>query len=291
MRCSQAIPPLMAGRDLLGAAKTGSGKTIAFLLPAVELLSSLRFKPRNGTGVIVVSPTRELAIQSYGVAKELMENRPQTCALAIGGANRSAEAEKLSKGVNLLIATPGRLLDHLQNTSFIFKNLKMLVIDETDRILEVGFEDETRQIINILPKEGRQTVLFSATQTTRIDDLARISLRSRPLYVNVDEEKQWSTVDGLQQGYVICDADKRFLLLFSFLQRMQKKKVIVFCASCDSVKYYAELLNYIDMPVLSLHGRQKQQKRTSTFFEFRNANHGTLVSTDVAARGLDVRIS
>lgn len=288
----RGIPPLLAGRDVLGAAKTGSGKTLSFLIPAVEMLSSLRFKPRNGTGVIVVSPTRELALQIFGVARELMAHHSQTYGIVIGGANRRAEAEKLAKGVNLLIATPGRLLDHLQNTQgFVFKNVKALVIDEADRILEVGFEDEMRQIVKILPKEDRQTMLFSATQTTKVEDLARISLRPGPLYINVDQQKEHSTVEGLQQGYVVCDSDKRFLLLFSFLKRNLKKKIIVFFSSCACVKYHAELLNYIDLPVLDLHGKQKQQKRTNTFFEFCNAKQGTLICTDVAARGLDVCVS
>ncbi|KAL7808839.1 P-loop containing nucleoside triphosphate hydrolase protein [Trichoderma aethiopicum] len=285
-----AIPPLLAGKDVLGAAKTGSGKTLAFLIPAIEILSSLRFKPRNGTGVIVVSPTRELALQIFGVARELMKYHSQTYGIVIGGANRRAEVEKLTKGVNLLIATPGRLLDHLLNTKFVFKNLKSLIIDEADRILEVGFEDEMRQIVKVLSNENRQTMLFSATQTTKVEDLARISLRPGPLYINVDQEQQHSTVDGLEQGYVLCEGDERFLLLFSFLRKMQakKKKVIVFFSSCNSVKYYAELLNYIDCPVLDLHGKQKQQKRTNTFFEFSNAPHGILICTDVAARGLDI---
>ncbi|CAI7567700.1 unnamed protein product [Penicillium glandicola] len=285
----RTVPPLLAGRDVLGAAKTGSGKTLAFLLPAIEMLHALRFKPRNGTGVLVVSPTRELALQIFGVARELMAHHSQTYGIVIGGANRRAEAEKLMKGVNLLIATPGRLLDHLQNTQgFIFKNLKTLVIDEADRILEVGFEDEMRQIVKILPKEERQTMLFSATQTTKVEDLARISLRPGPLYINVDHRKEHSTVAGLEQGYVVCEADKRFLLLFSFLKRNLKKKIIVFFSSCNCVKYHAELLNYIDLPVLELHGKQKQQKRTNTFFEFCNAKQGTLICTDVAARGLDI---
>ncbi|GIK03048.1 ATP-dependent RNA helicase [Aspergillus viridinutans] len=285
----RTIPPLLAGRDVLGAAKTGSGKTLSFLIPALEMLSALRFKPRNGTGVIVVSPTRELALQIFGVARELCQYHSQTFGIVIGGANRRAEAEKLMKGVNLLIATPGRLLDHLQNTQgFIFKNLKTLVIDEADRILEVGFEDEMRQIVKILPSEERQTMLFSATQTTKVEDLARISLRPGPLYINVDHRKEHSTVEGLEQGYVICEADKRFLLLFSFLKRNLKKKIIVFFSSCNCVKYHAELLNYIDLPVLELHGKQKQQKRTNTFFEFCNAKQGTLICTDVAARGLDI---
>ncbi|CAK7270501.1 ATP-dependent RNA helicase [Sporothrix epigloea] len=285
----RALPPLLAGKDLLGAAKTGSGKTLAFLVPAVEMLYSLKFKPRNGVGVIIVTPTRELALQIWGVAQELMAHHSQTTGIVMGGANKRAEAEKLGKGVNLLVATPGRLLDHLTTTPFLYKHLRSLIIDEADRILEVGFEDELRKIIQILPKE-RQTMLFSATQTQKIDDLAKVSLRANPLYLNVDEEQQFSTVDGLEQGYVVCPSQNRFLLLWSFLKKMAgKKKVIVFFSSCNSVKYHADLLRYIDLGgVLDLHGKQKQAKRTATFFEFINAEHGILLCTDVAARGLDI---
>lgn len=160
---ARCIPPLMTGRDVLGAAKTGSGKTLAFLIPAVEMLNKLKFKPRNGTGVIVVSPTRELALQIFGVAKELCKHHNQTFAIVMGGANRKAEAEKLAKGVNLLVATPGRLLDHLQNSKgFVFKNLKALIIDEADRILEIGFEEEMRKIVKLLP-QGQYT---STSQTS-----------------------------------------------------------------------------------------------------------------------------
>ncbi|KAL7422158.1 ATP-dependent RNA helicase [Cryptotrichosporon argae] len=286
---ARTIPPLLAGKDVLGAARTGSGKTMAFLVPSVEMLSTLRFKPANGTGVIIISPTRELALQILGVVKELMQGHSQTFGIVMGGANRKAEADKLAKGVNLLVATPGRLLDHLQNTKgFVFKNLKALVIDEADRILEVGFEDEMKQIIKLLPNENRQSMLFSATQTTKVADLARISLRPGPLYINVDSTKETSTADMLEQGYVVCDSDQRFMLLFTFLKKNLKKKVIVFFSSCNSVKYHAELLNYIDVPVLDLHGKQKQQKRTNTFFEFCNAPTGILLCTDVAARGLDI---
>lgn len=287
---ARTIPPLLAGRDVLGAARTGSGKTMAFLVPSIEMLSTLRFKPANGTGVIVISPTRELALQIFGVARDLMQGfHSQTFGIVMGGANRKAEADKLSKGVNLLICTPGRLLDHLRNTKgFIFKNLKALVIDEADRILEIGFEEEMKQIVALLPAENRQSMLFSATQTTKVQDLARMSLRQGPLYINVDEDKETSTAAMLEQGYLVCESDRRFLLLFTFLRRNLKKKVIVFFSSCNSVKYYAELLNYIDVPVLDLHGKQKQQKRTNTFFEFCNAPQGHLLCTDVAARGLDI---
>jgi ATP-dependent RNA helicase DDX18/HAS1 len=150
---ARSIPPAMTGRDILGAAKTGSGKTLAFLIPAVEMLYKLQFKPRNGTGVLIISPTRELALQIFGVAKELLQHHSQTFGIIMGGANRKAEAEKLQKGVNLLVATPGRLLDHLQNTKgFNTKNLKMLIIDEADRILEVGFEEEMHKIMKLLPE-------------------------------------------------------------------------------------------------------------------------------------------
>lgn len=120
--------------------------------------------------------------------------------------------------------------------------------------MEIGFEEEMRQIVRILPKE-RQTMLFSATQTTKVSDLARISLKQGPLYINVDEKKDTSTAEGLEQGYVVCESDKRFLLLFTFLRKNLKKKIIVFFSSCNSVKYHAELMNYIDVPVLDLHVR------------------------------------
>jgi len=286
---ARAIPPLLAGKDVLGAARTGSGKTLAFLIPSVELLCRLKFKPRNGTGIIVITPTRELALQIFGVAKELMSHHSQTFGIVMGGANMRAEADKLSKGVNLLVATPGRLLDHLRNTKgFVFRNLKALVIDEADRILEVGFEEEMKKIISILPNDNRQSMLFSATQTNKVTDLARISLRPGPMYIDVDAEKTTSTVSTLSQGYVVCPSERRFLLLFTFLKKNMKKKVVVFFSSCNSVKYHAELLNYIDVTVLDLHGKQKQQKRTNTFFEFCNAPSGTLLCTDVAARGLDI---
>ncbi|KNC80189.1 hypothetical protein SARC_07450 [Sphaeroforma arctica JP610] len=284
----RSIPELLKGKDLLGAACTGSGKTLAFLLPCIELLYKLQFTPRNGTGVLVISPTRELSLQILGVAKDLLKYHSQTYGIVMGGANRKAEAEKLGKGVNLLVSTPGRLLDHLQSTKgFNYKNLQALVIDEADRCLEIGFEEEMKQIIKLLPVK-RQTLLFSATQTRNVEDLARISLKTEPVYVGVDDNNVVATAAGIEQGYVLCPSEKRFLLLFTFLKKNMNKKIIVFLSSCNSVKYHAELLNYIDIPVMDIHGRQKQAKRTSTFYEFCNADKGILLATDVAARGLDI---
>ena len=151
----------------------------------------------------------------------------QTHGLIMGGSNRKAEADKLMKGVTILVATPGRLLDHLQNTKgFMYGNLKMLVIDEADRILEQGFEEDMHHIIKCLPKD-RQTILFSATQTKKVVDLARLSMKQNPVYIGVDDSAAAATVDTLQQGYVTCPAENRFLLLFTFLKKNKNKKIMV----------------------------------------------------------------
>lgn len=285
---ARSIPPLLLGKDVLGAARTGSGKTLAFLVPAVELLYHIHFAPRNGTGVLVICPTRELAIQTHAVAKELLKCHTQTLGLVIGGSARRGEAERLAKGANIVVATPGRLLDHLQNTKgFIYKNLKCLIIDEADRIMQENFWEEMKQIIKILPKE-RQTALFSATQAKKVEDLARLSFQTVPVYVDVEDGRKRVTNEGLQQGYCVIESAKRFLLLYTFLKQNQSKKVMVFFSSCNSVKFHSELLKYIGVDCSDIHGKQKQQKRTSTFFDFCKAEKGILLCTDVAARGLDI---
>merc|ERR1711971_789266 len=259
---AKSIPYLLNGRDVLAAAKTGSGKTLAFLVPAIDLLYNVKFLPRNGLGALVISPTRELAMQIYDVLRNVAQYMSQSIFLCVGGMNRRPEAEKLAKGVNILVATPGRLLDHMQNTKgFVYHNLVNLTIDEADRILEVGFEEEMNAIIRMLPKK-RQTALFSATQTRKVADLARLSL-SKPVFVEVKSKDNVATVSGLTQGYVVCPAQNRFLLLFTFLKRNQDKKVMVFFSSCNAVKFHDELLNYIDVQVCCIHGHKKQAARSS----------------------------
>ena len=145
----------------------------------------------------------------------------------ITGANRKAEADRLVKGVNILVATPGRLLDHLANTQgFNYQRLQIFVIDEADRILDQGFEEDMHQIIKLLPKQ-RQTILFSATQTRKVEDLARLSIQGTPVYAGVHDDAAAATVEGLQQGYVICPAERRFQLLFTFLKKNKNKKIMV----------------------------------------------------------------
>ncbi|KAG2306159.1 hypothetical protein Bca52824_025907 [Brassica carinata] len=247
------------GKDVLGAARTGSGKTLAFLIPAVELLFKEHFSPRNRTGVIVICPTRELAIQTKNVAEELVKHHSLTVSMVIGGNNRRTEAQRIANGSNLLIATPGRLLDHLQHTKgFIYKHLKCLVIDEADRILEENFEEDMNKILKILPKT-RQTALFSATQTSKVQDLARVSLTS-PVLVDVDDGRRKVTNEGLEQGYCVV----------------------------RSVQFHAEIMKLINVESCDIHGGLDQNRRTKTFFDFMKAEKGILLCTDVAARGLDI---
>lgn len=221
--------------------------------------------------MLVIAPTRELAMQNYKWARDLLQYHNKTHGVVIGGAKRSAEAHQLKKGVNLLVATPGRLLDHLENTDgFIFHNLQMLIIDEADAILKIGFEEEMNKIIKLLPKE-RNTLLYSATMTKKVEDLCRLSLKN-PVLIEVAKDAATSTVANLEQGYVVVkDPSKKFQLLFTFLKKNLKKKIMVFMSSCNAVKFYSDLLNYVDVPVKDIHGKQKQQKRTSTYFEFTQA--------------------
>ncbi|KAF3587587.1 hypothetical protein F2Q69_00031190 [Brassica cretica] len=301
---------------------TGSGKTLAFLIPAVELLFKERFSPRNGTGVIVICPTRELAIQTKNVAEELVKHHSLTVSMVIGGNNRRTEAQRIANGSNLLIATPGRLLDHLQHTKgFIYKHLKInkvskraidewytpaydvvimppfdrtrerklqncLVIDEADRILEENFEEDMNKILKILPKT-RQTALFSATQTSKVQDLARVSLTS-PVLVDVDDGRRKVTNEGLEQGYCVVPSEKRLFLLISFLKKNLNKKIMVFFSTCKSVQFHAEIMKLINVDSCDIHGGLDQNRRTKTFFDFMKAEKGILLCTDVAARGLDI---
>lgn len=265
---ARAIPHVLNGRDVLGAAKTGSGKTLAYMVPAVELLRRANFTPKQGTGVLIITPTRELAMHNYKWARDCLQYHNKTHGVVIGGAKRSQEAHQLKKGVNLLVATPGRLLDHLENTKgFVFHNLQMLIIDEADAILKIGFEEEMNKIIKLLPNNARTTCLFSATMTKKVEDLCRLSLNN-PVLVEVAKDSNSSTVANLEQGYVLIEPARKFQLLFTFLRKNMKKKIMVFMSSCNAVKFYSDLLNYVDIPVQDIHGKQKQQKRTSTYFEF-----------------------
>ena len=284
----KVIPIAKKGKDIMCTAKTGSGKTLAFLIPAMEILIKTDFQQNQGVGIIIITPTRELAIQIYDVAKELLFLSHKTCGVIIGGGYRKKEAKKLIRGVNLLIATPGRLLDHLNNTEgFKCNNLCMLVIDEADAILKNGFEDELIQILKILPKD-KQTMLFSATLSKKIENLGLLSLND-PVYIKlkINPEGQNNNLQNLEQGYLILEGNLKFNFLYTFLKNNSNKKIMIFFNSCSEVQFFSYLLNYIGIKVLSISGDLKQINRETIYREFFNSEKGVLLCTDVAQRGLD----
>ncbi|XP_053450915.1 probable ATP-dependent RNA helicase DDX10 [Nycticebus coucang] len=283
----QTIGLALQGKDVLGAAKTGSGKTLAFLVPVLEALYRLQWTSTDGLGVLIISPTRELAYQTFEVLRKVGKNHDFSAGLIIGGKDLKHEAERINN-INILVCTPGRLLQHMDETvSFHATNLQMLVLDEADRILDMGFADTMNAIIENLPRK-RQTLLFSATQTKSVKDLARLSLKD-PEYVWVHEKAKYSTPATLEQNYVVCELQQKVSVLFSFLRSHLKKKSIVFFSSCKEVQYLYRVFCRLrpGVSILALHGRQQQMRRMEVYNEFVRKRAAVLFATDIAARGLD----
>ncbi|CAL1289730.1 unnamed protein product [Larinioides sclopetarius] len=285
---AKAIPPLLDTKDVVACAKTGSGKTLAFLIPAIELIHKVKFKVFQGTAVIILSPTRELAMQTYEVVKKLMKYHSQTHALLVGKADYEKEKDKLQRGANLVVATPGRLLHHLQKTEyFVIKHVSFLIIDEADRMLDFGFEEEMKAILKIIRK-FRMNALFSATLPQKAMELAKLAVREEAIYIGLQPNVP-ATVEGLKQGHLEVPTEKRFLVLYTFLRRKRnKQKIIVFFSSCMSAKFHSEFFKYIGIRCFSIHGKMKQNKRNTAYRQFCKAEKGILLCTDIMARGLDI---
>ncbi|RHY38876.1 hypothetical protein DYB30_013565, partial [Aphanomyces astaci] len=207
-----------------------SGKTLAFLIPMLEKLFRQRWDVEDGVGALVISPTRELAMQIFEVLRSIGKSHTFSAGLVIGGKNFQEEQYRIIK-MNILVATPGRLLQHMEQTAnFELSNLQVLILDEADRILDMGFSNQLTAIVGYLPSE-RQTMLFSATQTKSIKDLARLSL-NEPEYVAVHEKSTSATPSGLVQNYMVCDVGQKLDVLFSFIKSHLKQKTIVFVSTC-----------------------------------------------------------
>ncbi|PFH53473.1 hypothetical protein AMATHDRAFT_137554 [Amanita thiersii Skay4041] len=286
---AKSIPISLKGHDVLGAAQTGSGKTLAFLIPILEILYRHKWGPTDGLGAVVISPTRELAVQIFDVLHSIGGYHTFSAGLVIGGKNLKDESDRISR-MNILIATPGRLLQHLDQTvGFDTDNLQMLVLDEADRILDMGFSRTLSALLGHLPK-SRQTLLFSATQTQSVNDLARLSLKD-PVYIGIQEAGLSFTVtpENLEQYYAVCDLDKKLDTLWSFIKSHLQAKIIVFMSSCKQVRFVFETFCKLHpgIPLLHLHGKQKQSARLNMFSKFTTSKHAVLFATDIAARGLD----
>lgn len=284
---ARAIPAALKSSDILGAAKTGSGKTLAFLIPVLENLYRKRWTEYDGLGALILSPTRELAIQIFEVLRKVGRNHTFSAGLVIGGKSLQEERDRLGR-MNILVATPGRMLQHMDQTSeFEVGNLQMLILDEADRIMDMGFQGTVDAIVEHLPKE-RQTLLFSATQTKKVSDLARLSLRE-PEFVSAHEGADSATPSTLQQNYVVTPLPEKLDTLWSFIRANLKKKILVFLSSGKQVRFIYEAFRHLQpgIPLLHLHGRQRQTARLDITIRFSSSKYACLFATDVAARGLD----
>lgn len=283
----QTLDLALKGRDVLGAAKTGSGKTLAFIIPVLERLHAITWNPMDGLGALLITPTRELAYQIFEVLRKVGRYHSFSGGLVIGGKDLRHERNRLDT-CNIIVCTPGRILQHMdENSSFHWDQLQILVLDEADKILDLGFSKTMNAIIENLPP-NRQTLLFSATQTKKVQDLARLSLK-KPKYISAHELSATVTPDTLQQSYLTCPLHEKLDLLWSFLKAHRNQKIMVFMASCKQVKYVYELFTKIRPPgpLLALYGSLHQLRRMKIYEEFCRKQNAVLISTDIAARGLD----
>ncbi|KAJ6583169.1 P-loop containing nucleoside triphosphate hydrolase protein [Mycena sp. CBHHK59/15] len=287
---AQSLPVSLKGKDVLGAARTGSGKTLAFLVPVLEILYRQKWGPADGLGALIISPTRELAVQIFEVLRSIGGYHSFSAGLVIGGKNLKDERDRLAK-MNILVATPGRLLQHMDQTvGFEADNLQVLVLDEADRILDMGFSRTLSALLSHLPK-SRQTLLFSATQTESVSDLARLSLKD-PVHIGIQESGATSISampQNLEQHYLSCTLDQKLSILWGFIKTHLQSKVLVFLSSCKQVRFVFETFcrMHPGMPLLNIHGKLKQTARLAMYGKFTASKHAVLFATDIAARGLD----
>jgi ATP-dependent RNA helicase RhlE len=277
----QAIPPALAGRDVLACAMTGSGKTAAFLLPILQRLGG---RPAGTTRVLVLTPTRELAAQIAEHLAGFAAHTPLTGAAVFGGVASGPQEDAFRRGVDILVATPGRLLDHFQNDYARLDDLEVLVLDEADRMLDMGFLPDVRRVLAALPRE-RQTMLFSATLPPPIVELAQEMLRD-PVAINV-ERRALPAVGVTQALYPVPEGLKPWLLL-ELLRRDEIKNVLVFTRTKHRANRLADFLDRHGMPCDRIHGNRSQAQRTDALARFKRGRLRVLIATDIAARGIDV---
>lgn len=288
---ASSIPMALMGKDIVAGAVTGSGKTAAYLIPIIERLI---YKPAttSATRVIVLTPTRELAIQVCDVGKKLGQFVANlNFGLAVGGLNLRQQEQQLKTRPDIVVATPGRLIDHIRNSpSFSIDNLEVLVMDEADRMLEEGFQVELTEILELIPKHKRQTMLFSATMNTKIQDLIQLSL-DKPVRIMVNPPKQ--AASKLVQEFVRIRKREHLkpALLYNILRQVdpqQQNRIVVFVARKEMAHRLRIVLGLLGMKVLELHGSLTQEQRLQSVKDFRSLVVPVLICTDLAARGLDI---
>jgi ATP-dependent RNA helicase RhlE len=278
---ADAIPPAMDGRDLLACATTGSGKTIAFLLPILHRLSDER---RGVTRALVLTPTRELAAQIVGDLNDVAVHTPITAAAVFGGVGMGPQEHAFRSGVDVIVGTPGRLLDHFKRPYAKLAGLKYLVLDEADRMLDMGFLPDLRRVLRHLPTK-RQTLFFSATMPVQIAELAREMLHN-PATINL--ERRAVPAVGITQALYPVAQHLKAPLLFELLRRNEVRDALVFTRTKHRADRLARSLEGAGFKVARIHGNRSQSQRTEALAGFKGGKYRVLVATDIAARGIDV---
>ena len=276
-----AIPPVLAGRDVVACAMTGSGKTAAFLLPIAQRLMD---KPRGAVRALVIAPTRELAAQIEADLRDLARFTPVKGAAVFGGVGMGPQETAFRRGVDIIVATPGRLLDHMQHPYVRLDALEVLVLDEADRMLDMGFLPDIRRILGKLPKQ-RQTLLFSATMPAPIAALAREFLRNP---VPINQERPAAPATGITHSVYPVAQDLKGGLLTALLKREEMRSVLVFTRTKHRANRLAEQLAKRGIATDRIHGNRSQAQRTHALEGFKRGKYRVLVATDIAARGLDI---
>ncbi|MGI8402915.1 MAG: DEAD/DEAH box helicase [Gemmatimonadaceae bacterium] len=278
---AEAIPVALEGRDVLACAMTGSGKTAAFVLP---ILHQLIDKPRGKTRALVVTPTRELAAQILTALDAMAVHTPITAAAIYGGVGMAPQEHAMRAGVDVLIATPGRLLDHLSAPYASLKNIEFLVLDEADRMLDMGFLPDIKRILKLVPAK-RQTLFFSATMPPPIAALTR-EMMNKP--VMIDQGRRSTPAVGITQAVYPVRQDLKPGLLMSLLNRNEMTQALVFTRTKHRANRLAEQLVKRGIKAERIHGNRSQPQRTAALAGFKTGQYRVLVATDIAARGIDI---
>ena len=282
---AQAIPAVLAGRDLMAAAQTGTGKTAGFALPLLQLLAMEGPKvASNSVRALILVPTRELAEQVHEAVRQYAENLPLSTYAVYGGVSINPQMMKLRKGVDVLVATPGRLLDLYRQKALKFNQLQTLILDEADRMLDLGFSEELGNIYRVLPKQ-RQTLLFSATFSDAIRLLAGQMLND-PLSIEVSPRNV--AANTVKQWVVVVDKKRKPELFIHLLRKGKWKQVLVFAKTRNGVDALVEKLQGLGINADGIHGDKPQATRQRALDRFKASEIQILVATDVAARGLDI---
>jgi ATP-dependent RNA helicase RhlE len=281
---AQAIPAILEGKDVMAAAQTGTGKTAGFTLPILERLSNGPRVRSNHIRALILTPTRELAAQVQENVFMYGRHLPLTSAVVFGGVKINPQMLRLRKGADVLVATPGRLMDLYNQNAIKFDQLEVLVLDEADRMLDMGFIRDIRKILNLLPKQ-RQNLLFSATFSNEIRDLAK-GLVNSPVEISVNPAN--STARTVEQCIYPSDVKKKAPMLVKLINDGDWRQVLVFMRTKHGANRLAKFLVEQNIPAAAIHGNKSQSARTKALADFKSGDIRVLVATDIAARGIDI---